>query len=136
MVFTKGRRGCATSAKRSQLAAKVQRELQRVLWQAITSRKRTLFGRPINDLEALFDAVRASPAAAGVAGGRGPSPIDHGPRREPTEARVRPSDVEGAPQLNSAAERAELRGGVVQVVEHEGEGDGEGEGEGEGQGQG
>ena len=42
------------------LAPKVQRELQRVLWQAITSRKRTLFGRPINDLEALFDAVRAA----------------------------------------------------------------------------
>lgn len=45
------------------LAPKVQRELQRVLWQAITSRKRTLFGRPINDLEALFDAVRSTQRA-------------------------------------------------------------------------
>lgn len=43
----------------SLLPSQVQQELQRVLWSAIKSHKRTLFGQKINDLKALFHAVRA-----------------------------------------------------------------------------
>ena len=43
----------------SLLPSQVQQELQRVLWSAIKSRKRTLFGHKVNDLKALFHAVRA-----------------------------------------------------------------------------
>ena len=42
----------------SLLPSQVQQELQRVLWSAIKSHKRTLFGQKINNLKALFHAVR------------------------------------------------------------------------------
>ena len=94
------------------LAPKVQRELQRVLWQAITSRKRTLFGRPINDLEALFDAVRANPMGArgrlliaGCAGGQGQQWHDlaRGAPRGFPEARCGNHADSGAQQQTSLA---------------------------------
>ena len=95
------------------LAPKVQRELQRVLWQAITSRKRTLFGRPINDLEALFDAVRASPVGvggrwliAGCAGGQGQQWHDlarGAPRGFPEAGRGNHADPGAQPQISLPA---------------------------------